>query len=179
MAWTAQIHGEENLEPEMRAAYEAGVQAGLEALGVKGAEMVVENIVTPYNGLPPAVCFGNLAGSIISEFVREASMFTEIIGVSPNVGADVYAAPVETGTRPHFPPASALLPWVQKKFGIEDEKQALGVAFVIAKKMSQRGTQGHLMFQRALETLEPIAPGILEHNIALAFAAHGFTGTTA
>jgi hypothetical protein len=179
MAWTAKISGEENLAPEMRAAYEAGVQAGLEALGVKGAEMVVENIVTPYNGLPPAVCFGNLAASVVSEFVREASMVTEIVGVSPNVGADVYAAPVETGARPHFPPASALVPWVQKKFGIDDEKQALGVAFAISKKMSQRGTQGHFMFARALDALEPLAVPVLDHNIAMAFAAHGFTGATA
>ena len=179
MAWTAKITGEETLAPEMRAAYEAGVQAGLEALGVKGTEMVVENITTPYNGLPPAVCFGNLAGSVISEFTRDASMMTELIGVSPNVGADVYAAPVETGARPHMPPSSALLPWVQKKFGIEDEKQALRVAFAIAKKMSQRGTQGHLMFARALETLEPLAAPTLEHNLAQSFAAHGFTGATA
>jgi hypothetical protein len=179
MAWSAQIRGEENLAPEMRAAYEAGVQAGLEALGVKGAEMVQENIATPYNGLPPAVCFGNLASSVASEFVRDASMATEIVGVSPNVGANVYAAPVETGARPHFPPASALVPWVQKKFGIDDEKQALGVAFAISKKMSQRGTQGHFMFARALDSLEPMAAPVLEHELALAFTAHGFTGTMA
>lgn len=179
MAWTAQIRGEEALAPEMRAAYEAGVQAGLEALGVKGAEMVVENITTTYNGLPPAVCFGNLAGSVISSFVREASMVAELIGVSPNVGADIYAAPVETGTRPHFPPASALVPWVQKKFGIDNEKQALSIAFAISRKMSQRGTQGHMMFGRALETLEPIAAPVIEHALAVAFAAHGFTGATA
>jgi hypothetical protein len=179
MAWTAQIRGEENLAPELRAAYEAGVQAGLESLGVKGAEMVVENITTPYNGLPPAVCFGNLAGSVVPSFVREVSMFTELIGVSPSVGADVYAAPVETGSRPHFPPASALLPWVQKKFGVDDEKKALSIAFAISKKMSQRGTQGHMMFARALETLEPMVAPVIEHELAVAFTARGFTGATA
>src|ERR1035437_2111807 len=179
MAWGAQIRGTEGLEGEMLAAVEQGTQTGLEALGVKGTQMVQENIGTPYNSLPPAVAFGNLIASVISKFVREASMFREIIGVSPNVGADVYAAPVETGAVPHFPPASALLPWVQKKFGIEDEKQALSIAFAIAKNISRRGTRGHEMFSRALEALEPMVPAVTERDIALAFAAHGFTGATA
>jgi hypothetical protein len=176
MAWSAQIRGTEGLEPAMLAAAQEGTQAGLEALGIKGAEMVHENITTPYGALPPAVAFGNLAASILSLFVREATLCREIIGVSPNVGADVYAAPVETGARPHMPPASALLPWIQKKFGIEDEKQALSMAFAVAKSMARKGTQGHQMFSRALEALEPLAPAILERELALAFAAHGFTG---
>jgi hypothetical protein len=162
----------------MQAAVREGTQTGLEALGVKGAEMVQENIRTPYGALPAAVAFGNLAGSIMSLFVREVSMCREIISVSPNVGSDIYAAPVETGARPHMPPASALLAWVQKKFGIEDEKQALSMAFAVAKSISKRGTQGHEMFSRALEALEPIAPAVLERELALAFAAHGFTGAT-
>jgi hypothetical protein len=176
MAWSAQIRGTEGLEGEMLAAVNEGTRSGLEALGVKGAEMVQENIRTSYGSLPPAVAFGNLAASVISLFMREATMCREIIGVSPNVGADVYAAPVETGTVPHFPPAWALVPWVQKKFGIEDEKQALGIAFAISKNISRRGTQGHEMFSRALEALEPMVQPVLEHDLGLAFAAHGFTG---
>lgn len=162
----------------MMDAAQEGTQAGLEALGVEGARMVQEYITTPYGALPPAVAFGNLAASVVSSFVREASMCSEIIGVSPNVGADVYAAPVETGTVPHFPPPSALLPWVQKKFGFEDEKQALSMAFAIAKTIAKRGTQGHQMFSRALESIEPLCAPVMEHNLALAFAAHGFTGAT-
>jgi hypothetical protein len=176
MAWGAKITGVENLAPEMTAAYELGVRAGLEAIGIKGAEMVQEFIATPYGALPPAVAFGNLAASIVSSFVREATMCREIIGVSPAVGADVYAAPVETGARPHMPPASALVPWVQKKFGIDDEKKALSLAFAIATSMKKKGTQGHEMFSRTLTALEPLAPEILEHYIAAAFAEHGFTG---
>jgi hypothetical protein len=176
MAWTAQIRGTEGLEPKMQAAVQQGTRAGLESLGIKGAEMVQENIRTPYNGQPPAVAFGNLAGSIMSLFVREATMCREIIGVNPSVGADVYAAPVETGTRPHMPPASALLPWIQKRFGIEDEKQALSMAFAVAKSIAKKGTQGHQMFSRGLDALEPLAAPILERELAVAFAAHGFTG---
>lgn len=179
MTWSAQIGGTENLEPEMLAAFQEGVQTGLESLGIKGAEMVQEYIRTPYGSLPPAVAFGNLAASIVPTFVREARMCTEIIGVSPAVGADVYAAPVETGSRPHMPPPSALLPWIQKKFGVEDEKQALSLAFAIAMSMKKKGTQGHQMFSRSLVDLEPLAPAALEHAIGMAFAAHGFTGATA
>jgi hypothetical protein len=173
-AWTAHISGIENLAPEMLAAVGVGTQAGLEALGVKGAQMVQENITTPFGALPPAVASGNLAASIVSMFVREASLCREIISVSPSVGADVYAAPVETGARPHMPPVSALLPWIQKKFGIEDEKQAMSLAWAVATSMRKKGTQGHEMFSRALADLEPLAVPILEREIAVAFANAGF-----
>ena len=178
MSWSAKVTGAEGLSPEMQAAVHEGTQIGLEALGVKGAEIVQQNIASPYNGLPPAVAFGNLVASIVPSFVRDATMSVEVIGVTPTLGADVYAAPVETGTAPHMPPSSALVPWVQKKFGIEDEKQALSVAFAIAKNISKRGTQGHFMFERALDALEPMAPGALEAAIAQALMAHGFTGVT-
>jgi hypothetical protein len=177
MSWSAKVQGTEGLEGELLAAVGEGTQAGLEALGVKGAEMVQENITTPYNGKPAAVCFGILAGSVVSTFVREVGMFKEIVGVSPTLGADKYAAPVETGaTWPNaMPPASALLPWVQKKFGIEDEKQALSMAFAIAKSIKKKGTQGHEMFSRALTEIEPLCAPALEAGIARACAAHGFT----
>ncbi len=174
MSWGVQIGGVENLAPEMQGALQEGVQAGLEALGLKGEEMVQKNITTPYNGLPAAVCFGNLAGSIVSTYVRNPGQAGVIIGVGPTLGANTYAAPVETGARPHMPPASALLPWVQKKFGIDDEKSALSMAFAVAKSIAKKGTQGHQMFSRALADLEPLAAPTMEREIAQAFARHGF-----
>ncbi|MHB1673776.1 MAG: hypothetical protein ACYCSP_05945 [Acidobacteriaceae bacterium] len=172
--WTAQITGADTLAPEMRGAVEEGTQKGLERLGSKCAEMVQKYIGTPYNGKPPAVAFGFLQQSITATQVREATMIREVIGVAPTLGADVYAAPVETGTRPHMPPPSALVPWVQKKFGIEDEKQALGLAFAIAKTIAKRGTQGHEMFSRALADIEPMAPAVLEQAISQALLDYGF-----
>ena len=174
MAWGAQIHGTEQLAPEMQAAVREGAQAGLEALGIKGAEMVQQNIASPFDGKPPAVCFGNLVGSVTSIFQPAEGMLREIIGVGTSMGADKYAAPVETGARPHMPPPSVLLPWVQKKFGVEDEKEALSVAFAVAKSISKKGTQGHQMFSRALVDLEPLAAPALEKEIALALGRHGF-----
>lgn len=175
MTWTAKITGTEGMEGEMLAAIQDGTQTGLEALGVKGSEMVQENITTPYNGKPAAVCFGNLAGSIVSTYLRNPEQMGVIIGVGTSLGADVYAAPVETGARPHMPPASELLPWVQKKFGIDDEKQALSMAFAIAFTIRKKGTQGQQMFSRALTEIEPLCAPALEAGIARAFAAHGFT----
>jgi hypothetical protein len=175
MTWGAKITGVAEAAPELQAAVREGTQAGLEALGVKGQEMVQENISTPYDGKPAAVCFGNLAGSVFSAFQPLNDMAREVIGVGAALGADKYAPPVETGARPHFPPPSALLPWVQKKFGFDDEKDALSMAFAVAKSIAKKGTSGHFMFQRALTELELLAPGALEKEIALSLGRHGFT----
>lgn len=174
MTWSIKITGTEGLAPEMLAAVQEGTQTGLETLGVKGSEMVQENIVTPYNGKPAAVCFGNLAGSIVSTYLRSPEQMGVIIGVGTSLGANGYAAPVETGARPHMPPPSELLPWVQKKFGIEDEKQAMSMAFAVAFSIRKKGTQGQQMFSRALTELEPLCAPAVEKGLARAFAAHGF-----
>jgi hypothetical protein len=151
----------------------------MQALGVKGAEIVQQNIATPYQGKPAAIAFGNLEGSITSSFRYVADAAHEIIGVSPQLGADKYAAPVETGARPHMPPPSSLLLWVQKKFQVDDEKEALSIAFAVARSIARRGTQGHQMFSRALAELQPLVVPALEKNIAVALARHGFTEVTA
>ena len=174
MAWGAQIRGIENQAPEIQAAIREGEQTGLEELGIKGAEMVQRNIATPYEGKPAAVATENLLSSITSHFEWLPDAAHEIIGVSPQLGADKYAAPVETGARPHMPPPDSLLLWVEKKFGIDEEKEALSVAFAIAKTIAKRGTQGHQMFSRGLEELQPMVVPALEHHIAMSLARHGF-----
>jgi hypothetical protein len=176
MTWTARVSGAENLAPELRAAYHAGLLSGLEKLGIEGERMVQKNITTPYNGIPPAVFTGNLASAVSSQVTDEQAMLRLVIGVSPTLGADKYAAPVETGARPHMPPVEALIPWVKKKFGAEDEKMALSMAFAIAKSMAKKGTRGHQMFSRGLEQLEPLAVPILEREIAQSFLRAGFAG---
>ena len=176
MTWGAKIQGIENQAPEIQAAIREGEQAGMEELGVKGAEIVQENIATPYQGQPPAIAFGNLYAAVNSKFEWLPDAAHEIIGVGTLAGADKYAAPVETGARPHFPPPDALLLWVQKKFQVEDEKQARSIAFAVARSISKRGTQGHQMFSRGVEMLEPFTVPALEKNIAIALARHGFMG---
>lgn len=173
--WGAQLSGFAELPAILRGAVNEGVQAGLESLGIEGERLVRNYIETPYMGKPPAVAFGNLERAITSTFQELPDMAREIIGAAPTLKASTYAAPVETGARPHFPPTAALIPWVKLKFGIEDEKQAASVAFAVARRISQRGTRGHLMFERALADLEPKAVPVLEREIGLSLARHGFT----
>ncbi len=51
-----------------------------------------------------------------------------------------YGRAVRGGTRPHFPPFRALIPWVESKLNV-NPADAPGVAFVIARKISQVGTE--------------------------------------
>jgi hypothetical protein len=61
-----------------------------------------------------------------------------------------YAEAVEYGTKPHFPPLEPLQYWVEKKLGLP-EKEAKSVAFLIARKISVKGTEGSHMFEFAWE----------------------------
>jgi hypothetical protein len=87
--------------------------------------------------------------------------------------ADQYAGYVESGTGPHFPPPSALLLWVKKKFSPATEKQALSIAFAVARKISKRGTSSFGMFNRAFARLEGELQGIFLAEIAKAIEAAG------
>lgn len=85
---------------------------------------------------------GGLKGSI---FASEEVFADNIIGV---VGTAMpYAVPVELGTKPHFPPVAALRDWVEAKLGV-DPSESDQVAFLVARKISIKGTEGHFMFQR-------------------------------
>jgi hypothetical protein len=69
-----------------------------------------------------------------------------------------YAPYVEMGTRPHWPPVSALEGWA-RRHGIEP--------FLVARAIAERGTKGAQMFQRAAqehgqEALELIARALRE-----------------
>jgi len=55
-------------------------------------------------------------------------------------GGFPYGVAVREGTRPHFPPYRALIPWVIRKLGISNEKEAARVAYLVARKISRVGT---------------------------------------
>lgn len=93
----------------------------------------------------PAVAFGNLVRGIQFEVREQPPLGGLLFVASP---ADVYALPIETGTRPHFPPTAALLPWVKKKFPGVEEKQAKSLAFLVGRKISKVGTKGIFFFER-------------------------------
>jgi len=158
------VTGVGEMTGRMQTAVEWGVGRGLEIIGERGIGLVIEGT--------PVGATGNLAHSVFAHQEMIGELLTEIITNGPP--ADVYSAPVELGSRPHFPPIDALIPWVIKKFGATDEQTARGIAFAIARKISRRGTQGAFMYEKAMEILQGEAIGIMERSIAESCAAAGF-----
>ncbi len=88
--------------------------------------------------------------------------------VSVHPPADVYAAPVEYGPAAHFPPAEALRSWVEKRFGLTEEAAIRAAAFQVARAIARRGTHGHFMFHRAVETERETVFAVFDREIDLA-----------
>lgn len=64
--------------------------------------------------------------------------------------AVTYAQPVEYGSRPHFPPLAPLQRWAELKLGVP-KKESRSVAFLIARKISKKGTPAARMFAKGLD----------------------------
>lgn len=80
---------------------------------------------------------GRLRVSIVPEVRRDGET---VLGV---VGSNVHYAPyLETGTRPHWPPISALETWA-RRHGT--------TAYVVARAIARRGVRGRAYLQRALD----------------------------
>lgn len=62
-----------------------------------------------------------------------------------------YVAPVELGTKPHFPPLEPLIDWVKTRLQVA-ESEARGVAFLVARKIARKGTEGARMFEQTLDS---------------------------
>lgn len=60
-----------------------------------------------------------------------------------------YAPDIEYGTKPHFPPPQALMPWVQRKLHVGHERAA-SVAHLIARKIARTGTKARPIFRPAV-----------------------------
>lgn len=66
-----------------------------------------------------------------------SSIATEVRETEAEIGTDLFYAPfVEFGTRPHFPPPSALQPWARR----HGFPPGLRGAFLVARKIASRGT---------------------------------------
>jgi hypothetical protein len=156
---TITISGVKEAAGQIREAIRRGVRNGIEKLLTHGQRLVQTNVTTAYGEKPPAVAFGILANSVVAEMSGELA--GDLFVAPP---ADVYGMPVETGTRPHWPPREPILRWVKHKFGV-DGKEAESIAFLVARKIAKRGTPGHLMFERAFVKLEEDALGIMEREI--------------
>ena len=142
----------------------AGVLLGMEKIGERGVGLVVQGT--------PVGATGQLAHTVFPHLEQNADIVTEIITNGPP--ADVYSSPVNDGSRPHFPPFEALIPWVVKKFGAMDEKTARSIAFLIARNISRVGTMPRGQYDRAYQQLLEEAQGILERSVAEALEGAGF-----
>ncbi len=168
---TTTIKGLEAATAQVRGAVNLGAHNGLLIAGARGEALVKQAITSPYLSRPPAVSTGNLANSIAFQVSQEAGFSrATVFAGSP---ADVYAGYVESGTGPHFPPPSALLLWVKKKFNPSTEKQAMSIAWLVARKISKRGTSGFGMFARSFAQLEGELGGIFQAQIAKAIESAG------
>lgn len=120
------------------------------------AEQVIEQAVKERT---PIGAYENLRGSIaglVPEVNGDAVL--GVVGTPAN-----YAVPVELGTKPHFPPVMALVDWVVAKLGVP-EKEAKGVAFLVARKISVSGTKGAHMFRDGMLDSQDKVQAIFERG---------------
>jgi len=79
-----------------------------------------------------------------------------------NVFAVPYGKYMEEGTRPHFPPIQALQWWAKRKFQLKD-KEALAVAWAVAKAIAKRGLAPRHFIQNTIDRW--LAEGKLERYL--------------
>ena len=115
-------------------------------------DITVQTIAGAVRMETPVGVSGNLRQSIYGE-VYGQPLTAEFAGV---VGTPlIYGDAVENGTRAHWPPSGALELWVTRKLGISGA-EAADVAFLVARKISKRGTRpGQRMFERGLANATP------------------------
>jgi hypothetical protein len=152
-----------DMMPGVQQAIERGVLLGVEKLAVVGLTKVQAK--TP-------VAYGILVGAEETTTSNFGASLPGMggIGIKATIfagpPADVYAAPVETGAVPHFPPPQALLLWVMKRFQPENDKEAISIAWAVAKTIAKRGTSGAHMFEQGYEEVLAQAGAIVESEIA-------------
>lgn len=89
------------------------------------------------------------------------SVFAEVRGASElfpgrlvaGIG-ETYASFLEFGTRPHWPNLQALRLWAKRKFSLRTETEVNRVAFLVGRKISQRGTKAHRMLERGVSAVD-------------------------
>lgn len=138
---------------------------GMEPLVKKLNRSQTENLIALNNGLReigrfmvPAVkavtpkgARGRLRGRTFFEIKGKGQdMEMKIVQPAKSGMGYFYGGAVRGGTRPHFPPPSALYDWVMVKLGIP-MPAARGVAFLIARKISEVGTKPQPYQKEALK----------------------------
>jgi len=97
---------------------------------------------------------GALRRSIVPHRVRMADW--EVVAVGNE--RQPYAAFMEFGTRPHWPPPEPIQDWVRRtpwRFGIRgsDERAIRSIGFVVSRAIARRGLAPRRYMQRAFEEI--------------------------
>lgn len=121
---------------------------------VQSAIMMLEQKIKEYT--PEGAGPIHLRETIHSQVLLYGKKVLGIVGTPAK-----YAEAVEYGTKPHFPPISAIKFWVEGKLHLSG-KEAKNVAWAIATKIADVGTEGAHMFQYAWEDSEVAIIRILE-----------------
>lgn len=93
--------------------------------------------------------------------VIEGTITSPLIYARVIEGVDASGNPQEYGRRPGAkqPPIAALLPWVQRKFGLQGAA-ARSVAFLVARSIARDGVKAVRPVGRAVEALSAFADDI-------------------
>lgn len=118
------------------------------------------------HGHPTKYGTDRLSDTITAEVTMDGRAFTASLNMN------YYWKYLEEGTRPHWPPSSAILNWVQIKpviprpdgnGRIPTQKQ---LAFLISRKIAEHGTEGTHGFETAREAILPAYYEKIEQALA-------------
>ncbi len=106
----------------------------------RALRMIGRVIVPVLKNYTPRGATHHLANYTVGEVLGTSDdMRLEIRQAAQSSSGYYYGRAVRGGTRPHFPPPAALVPWVEAILGVHGQR-AKGVAFLIARKISRKGT---------------------------------------
>jgi hypothetical protein len=134
--------------------YKKKVENAIERMIMQVCERIrADAVLQIRNG--KAVATGELMRNINTDIVRQAGMIVGVVGVGGNVKYGIFR---HQGTKPHFPPIEAIKKWVIIKGLVRDkgrpvsvrgakksvslDAEAKSIAFLIARKIARKGTQG-------------------------------------
>lgn len=139
---------------------EGSIILGLRSAAARGVTEIVEQINTakPY----PAVDRGQLASSVEYTSLQKGG----------RISVDApHAGPMETGTRPFWPPLQPLIDWAQRKFGV-DEDEAGGIARSVQLKIATFGIEPRHYLRKAMVNIRKHVVIEVESELAKMSRAH-------
>ena len=137
---------------------------------IEGAERLQEALKDPKLLKGPIADFLKKSGAYVELAAKErapvdtghmkSTIAFKVKETEVEIGTNVFYAPyVEFGTRPHFPPSSALEGWARKHgFGP-------GGGFLVARAISRRGTKKQPFLVPALQGAKSAIDGFLKEAI--------------